>query len=498
MDFGTAFLPRLLNRVVFGTPRAMSTGEIQTTIWQFADAARKIATAGFAGVELHGAHGYLLAQFLSSRSNVRTDAYGGEAHNRARIVVEIIRAIREVVPSGFCIGLKLNSVDVGSAAAMTERLEQFQVITEENIDFLEISGGSFEDGDPTFSTEPTAEANVKHKGASTIAREAFFIEFAEATRARFPHVPLMVTGGFRSRRGMEAAIAAGAGGGLGSAIATHLSADLPNSHGIYTVRNASRPGAVLQDALQPQSSYEILSLDLARPSSVRQFAAALNKRIASLEIPRIRALVLNAEVLEFEGQTWTDDNLTQTFASSYLGHWLLSLLLLESMDRECGRVVIVGSSAYSPHVPMISRHFPGDKTIIGESTDAIAKGSWSTNVEDPSYHSGFRRCGAAKLCLAMMMIELQERLHGDPVPGKLTTVGVDPGSLPMSTGLVRNSNWFVRIILHKVIIATLARIMVPLRPSCNNSLRTPEKSARDVVGAALAEKWHFGGLYLHV
>lgn len=197
----------------------------------------------------------------------------------------------------------------------------------------------------------------------------------------------------------------GAGGGLGTAIAAHLSANFPPSHfhSIYAVRDASRPGTALQTAIHRQTRHEIVSLDLARPSSVRQFATSINKRVASRDIPPIRALVLNAGALEFEGQTWTDDGWDMTFASSYLGHWLLTLLLLESMDRERGRVVILGSAAHNPRIPMISRHFPGDKTIIRDTTDAVATGSWSSNVDDPSYHSGFRRYGAAKLCLTMMM-----------------------------------------------------------------------------------------------
>lgn len=226
MNFGTGLVPRLLNHLVFGTPRAMSNGEIQTTIRHFAEASRKISMAGFAGVELHGAHGYLLAQFLSSEANVRTDAYGGHPQGRARIVVEIIRAIRAVVPADFCIGLKLNSVDVGSPTALMECMEQLQIITDENIDFLEISGGSFED--PTFSTGPAGEVEMlQGKKASTVAREAFFLEFAEMTRARFPHVPLMVTGGFRSRCGMEAALVAGSCDLVGLARPAVMSPHLP-------------------------------------------------------------------------------------------------------------------------------------------------------------------------------------------------------------------------------------------------------------------------------
>lgn len=201
MDFGTGLAPRLLNSLVFGTPRAMTIAEIQTVIRNFANAARLMAVAGFAGIELHAAHGYLLAQFLSSRSNVRTDLYGGSARSRARIVVEVIRAVREVVPSGFCVGLKLNSVDVGSADSMEDCIEQIKAFAEARIDFLEISGGSFED--PTFNTGLSAEI----KKASTVAREAFFIDFARVIRSQFPDMPLIVTGGFRSRRGMETALA---------------------------------------------------------------------------------------------------------------------------------------------------------------------------------------------------------------------------------------------------------------------------------------------------
>lgn len=152
MDFGDALIPRLLNALVFGTPRAMTADEIAATIRRFAEAARLVAAAGFAGVELHAAHGYLLAQFLSARSNARTDAYGGGAVARARIVADTVRAIREVVPPAFCVGAKLNSVDVGRAADLGDCLEQVRAIADAGIDFPEISGGTPED--PIFSTGP--------------------------------------------------------------------------------------------------------------------------------------------------------------------------------------------------------------------------------------------------------------------------------------------------------------------------------------------------------
>lgn len=90
--------------------------------------------------------------------------------------------------------------------------------------------------------------------------------------------------------------------------------------------------------------------------------------------------------------------------------------------------------------------------------------------------------------------ELQQRLAEDPALNRITTIGVDPGT--MSTGIVRNSNWFVRVVVHGIIIAALARLIAILRPFSNAALRTPEKSARDVMDAALATKWRKGGLYL--
>ncbi|KAF2832604.1 NAD(P)-binding protein [Ophiobolus disseminans] len=297
----------------------------------------------------------------------------------------------------------------------------------------------------------------------------------------------------------------GAGGGLGSAIAAHVSCHLPRSiyHAIYTVRDTSRPHEALRAALLSphgsQSQHEVLSLDLARLSSVRALAASVNRRVASGEIPPIRALVLNAGLLEFEKQTWAadaDGGFDMTFASNYLGHWLLTLLLLQSMDRDCGRIVVIGSSAHDPAIPMIARHYPYEvlKTFIHGSADPLAKGTWSSNKEDPTYHSGFRRYGAAKMCLAMMVGELQQRLAADPALSRITTIGVDPGT--MSTGIVRHSNWFVRVVVHGVIIATLARLIAIIWSSPNGALRTPEKSASDVMDAALAARWQKGGFYL--
>jgi 2,4-dienoyl-CoA reductase-like NADH-dependent reductase (Old Yellow Enzyme family) len=153
IDFGPGIVQRVIRSVVFGTPREMTKADIDDVVERFATAARIASETGFAGVEIHAAHGYLLAQFLSARTNLRTDEYGGSARARAKVVVDVIKAIRAVVPEKFAVGIKLNSVDhqYGSSGEGQEKstelddaLEQAKIIAEAGIDFLEISGGSYE------------------------------------------------------------------------------------------------------------------------------------------------------------------------------------------------------------------------------------------------------------------------------------------------------------------------------------------------------------------
>ncbi|OAA50272.1 Aldolase-type TIM barrel [Metarhizium rileyi] len=197
---GDGLIARFMSALIFGSPREMDAADVQHVVGRFAEGAKLSYEAGFAGIEIHAAHGYLLAQFLSSKTNKRTDAYGGSPKRRARIIVEIIKAIRAVVPKEFCVGIKLNSVDHQSQKELDECIEQLEAIVDAGIDFLEISGGTYENPEMmTGKVNPTVSER-------TAAREAFFLEFAHVIRDRFKGVPLMVTGGFRSRQGMEAAI----------------------------------------------------------------------------------------------------------------------------------------------------------------------------------------------------------------------------------------------------------------------------------------------------
>ncbi|KAH6869318.1 NADH:flavin oxidoreductase/NADH oxidase [Thelonectria olida] len=202
LSLGKEFFPRLMSTLIFGTPREMTQQEIKEAVGRFASTARLAAEAGFAGVELHAAHGYLLAQFLSAKTNQRSDEYGGSAAARAKIVVEVIQAVRAVVPRDFIVGIKLNSVDHQSATALGDGLLQLKLITDAGIDFLEVSGGTYEDPQLVAGTH----TNTKKVTAKERTREAFFLEFARTIRKELTGLPLIVTGGFRSRKVMEAAL----------------------------------------------------------------------------------------------------------------------------------------------------------------------------------------------------------------------------------------------------------------------------------------------------
>lgn len=145
LHLGDGIAAKLASALMFGTPKEMSVEEIQHVIARFVETAKLAAEAGFAGVELHAAHGYLLSQFLNPASNQRQDEFGGSPKARARIIVDIIKAVREAVPKSFCVGIKLNSADFRNKEQLAACIEQLEDITSAGIDFLEISGGSYED-----------------------------------------------------------------------------------------------------------------------------------------------------------------------------------------------------------------------------------------------------------------------------------------------------------------------------------------------------------------
>lgn len=210
------FSPAL--QAFFAPPRALTEDEIVALIQRFARSAGIVKRAGFSGVQIHAAHGYLLSQFLSPLTNQRNDQWGGSAQNRRRFVLEVYRAMRAEVGATFPIGIKLNSADFQHGGfSEDESLAVIQALHDEGIDLIELSGGTY---------EAPAMSDQKRHRASTLAREAYFLEFAEKVRAAVP-VPLMVTGGFRSLGGMATALSSGAMDLIGLARGLAIEPDLP-------------------------------------------------------------------------------------------------------------------------------------------------------------------------------------------------------------------------------------------------------------------------------
>jgi 2,4-dienoyl-CoA reductase-like NADH-dependent reductase (Old Yellow Enzyme family) len=191
----------------FGLARAMTEDEIDTVIDQFAFAATQARAAGFTGVQLHAAHGYLLSQFLSPLSNQRTDRWGGSLENRARLLLEVIAAVRAEVGDDFPIGIKLNSSDFQKGGfTNAECVELVGLLNNTSLDLLELSGGSLEQ--PKVVGLVVKDEGEDAPRASTIQREAYFVEFAGAVR-EVANMPVMVTGNFRSVEGMLSAFERG-------------------------------------------------------------------------------------------------------------------------------------------------------------------------------------------------------------------------------------------------------------------------------------------------
>ncbi|ROV88654.1 hypothetical protein VMCG_10302 [Cytospora schulzeri] len=195
--------------MVFPPTRAATQAEIDHVVQGFAHAAAYLEAAGFDGIQLHAAHGYLLAQFLSPTTNKRTDGYGGSVANRMRIIREVCAAVRARTGPGFILAAKLNSVEfqadgltADDAAGLAGGLQ------DAGVDYVELSGGTYED------------MGMDHKRQSTRRREAFFLDFAEKIvpalgPADQRRTKVFITGGLRTAGGMDAAMDVVDGVGVG-------------------------------------------------------------------------------------------------------------------------------------------------------------------------------------------------------------------------------------------------------------------------------------------
>ncbi len=191
----------------YARPRALREDEILELVQRFAQVAVIARDTGFTGVQVHGAHGYLLSSFLSPVTNQRTDAWGGSLANRARFLLETVRAVRAAVGADFPVAVKLNSDDFRKGGfSHADCLDVVQLLNGERIDLLEISGGNYEQ--PRLLGMGGRDQDAVQVRPSTKVREAYFLEYAGAIR-KVATMPMMVTGGFRTRAGMEAALASG-------------------------------------------------------------------------------------------------------------------------------------------------------------------------------------------------------------------------------------------------------------------------------------------------
>jgi 2,4-dienoyl-CoA reductase-like NADH-dependent reductase (Old Yellow Enzyme family) len=190
---------------MFKTPRSLTTHEIESISDAYADVALAAKVAGFKGVQIHGAHGYLISQFLSPIINKRIDIFGGSLNNRARFLFDIIAKVRNAVGADFPVGLKLNSADFQKGGfSIEECLELIQLLNDTSIDLIELSGGTYEQPQLLGHQGERMQASVPER-ESTRLREAYFAKYAIQVNAVCTK-PLMVTGGFKSKEAMTEAL----------------------------------------------------------------------------------------------------------------------------------------------------------------------------------------------------------------------------------------------------------------------------------------------------
>ncbi|MEO0816185.1 MAG: NADH:flavin oxidoreductase/NADH oxidase family protein [Pseudomonadota bacterium] len=210
----------------FGQPRAMEDAEIARVIANMGTATRAARDTGFDGVQVHAALGYLISQFLNPLANQRTDEWGGPLENRARLLRECVAAARREGGEGFTVSVKLNSADFQKGGfSHDDCLTVVDMLNDLGVDLLEISGGSYEQP-KMMDQEGMKPAEAPKVRESTRKREAYFLEYARSVKTR-ARMPVMVTGGFRTREAMDEALAAGEADLIGIGRPLCIETDLP-------------------------------------------------------------------------------------------------------------------------------------------------------------------------------------------------------------------------------------------------------------------------------
>lgn len=219
---------------MFATPRELAASEIEELVRRFGRSAAVCKKAGFSGVQIHAAHGYLINQFLSPHHNLRVDEWGGSAEKRRRFLLAVYAEIRRQVGSEFTVAVKINSADFQHGGFTEEEsAAAIEALADAGVDLIEISGGTYEA--PAMS----GALHEKTKDSTTL-REAYFLEFARKVRSMVS-VPLMLTGGFRTAAGMNAALRSGALDIVGLARLLAIDPDAPKGllRGVDSAQNVS-------------------------------------------------------------------------------------------------------------------------------------------------------------------------------------------------------------------------------------------------------------------
>ena len=221
---------------LFGVPKAMTQTDIDDVITRFTQTALQAEKAGFNGVQIHAAHGYLLAQFLSPLTNKRDDKWGGSLQNRARLLLEITRSIKAVCSPTLSVSVKLNSADFQRGGfEPSDAQVVVDLLNELNVDFVELSGGSYE--------APAMQGKTGDE--RTLAREAYFLEFAKAISHR-SSIPIMTTGGI-SRLSIANNVIESGVALVGIATALAYQPNLPNKWQNEPLQLAVLPSVTWQD-----------------------------------------------------------------------------------------------------------------------------------------------------------------------------------------------------------------------------------------------------------
>lgn len=217
-----------LNKL-FSTPRALTTSEVEELVQKFITSAKVAKEAGFSGVQIHAAHGYLVSQFLSPHDNRRTDKYGGSLENRMRFLKEIYLGMREELGEDFPIGIKINSTDFKEDGLTEEdSLETIVELANLGLDFVEISGGTY-------------ERPAMMGATSTSSNKVFFAEYSKKLKQKID-IPVIVTGGIRSINAMNTLLNDNTTDFIGIARPLTIDPNIPNKikQGTYTIVETTR------------------------------------------------------------------------------------------------------------------------------------------------------------------------------------------------------------------------------------------------------------------